>query len=68
MADRKGEMYGYNIPEVTACPSATEWLSDEGGLKLAGIKDDKCLPEHARRLLCDAYMCFYKSNEVMMYK
>ncbi|KAJ8947473.1 hypothetical protein NQ318_009776 [Aromia moschata] len=29
---------------------------------------DRHLPEHARRLLCDAYICMYQSSDVMMYR
>lgn len=68
MADRKGEQNGYNIPEMVACPDLPYWLSDKGALTLQQIKDERQLPEHAKRLLCDAYMCMYQSTEVMMYR
>ncbi|KYN11883.1 Ubiquitin carboxyl-terminal hydrolase CYLD [Trachymyrmex cornetzi] len=68
MADRKGEQNGYNIPEMVPCPDFPYWLSEEGGTYLTELKDDRHLPEHAKRLLCDAYMCMYQSPDVMMYK
>ncbi|BES88977.1 CAP-Gly domain [Nesidiocoris tenuis] len=68
MADRKGEQNGYNIPEVVPCPDLPRWLSDRGAADLQQVTDDRQLPEHAKRLLCDAYMCMYQSIEVMMYR
>lgn len=68
MADRKGEQNGYNIPEMVPCPDFPYWLSEEGGNYLTELIDDRHLPEHAKRLLCDAYMCMYQSPDVMMYK
>ncbi|RWS31794.1 Ubiquitin carboxyl-terminal hydrolase CYLD-like protein [Leptotrombidium deliense] len=68
MADRKGEQNGYNIPEVVSFPDLRWWLSEEGTAFLLTTKDDKVLPEMARRLLCDAYMCFYQSPDMMMYR
>nr|XP_012151128.1 PREDICTED: ubiquitin carboxyl-terminal hydrolase CYLD isoform X1 [Megachile rotundata]XP_012151129.1 PREDICTED: ubiquitin carboxyl-terminal hydrolase CYLD isoform X1 [Megachile rotundata] len=68
MADRKGEQNGYNIPEMVPCPDFPYWLSEEGGNYLTELTDDRHLPEHAKRLLCDAYMCMYQSPDVMMYK
>ncbi|PSN51291.1 hypothetical protein C0J52_05308 [Blattella germanica] len=68
MADRKGEQNGYNIPEMVSCPNLPYWLSDEGARSLQEMKDDRQLPEHAKRLLCDAYMCMYQSPDVMMYR
>ncbi|XP_039278937.1 ubiquitin carboxyl-terminal hydrolase CYLD-like [Nilaparvata lugens] len=66
MADRKGEQNGYNIPEMVACPNLPYWLSEKGAHH--SVKDDRQLPEHEKRLLCDAYMCMYQSSEVMMYR
>lgn len=71
MADRKGEQNGYNIPEMVACPDVSNWLSDEGAVSRLlheAAPSDKQLPEHARRLLCDAYICMYQSPDVMMYR
>lgn len=68
MADRKGEQNGYNIPEMVPCPDLPYWLSDKGAQSLMDVKDNRQLPEHAKRLLCDAYMCMYQSSDVMMYR
>lgn len=69
MADRKGEKNGYNIPELTAVPDLPDWLSEEGARALnESAVNDKLLPEHAKRLLCDAYLCFYVSKDVAMYR
>ncbi|XP_065164082.1 ubiquitin carboxyl-terminal hydrolase CYLD [Atheta coriaria] len=69
MADRKGELNGYNIPEMVACPDVSKWLSDEQACRELHDNSvlDRHLPEHARRLLCDAYICMYQSSDVMMY-
>lgn len=69
--DIPGEQNGYNIPEMVACPDVSTWLSDDGAesRKLhEAHPHDKQLPEHARRLLCDAYICMYQSPDVMMYR
>ncbi|KAK9888380.1 hypothetical protein WA026_000630 [Henosepilachna vigintioctopunctata] len=70
MADRKGERNGYNIPEMVACPDISRWLSDEEVCRQLHEENpnDRYLPEHARRLLCDAYICMYQSSDVMMYR
>ncbi|XP_044315585.1 ubiquitin carboxyl-terminal hydrolase CYLD isoform X2 [Drosophila rhopaloa] len=68
MADRKGEQNGYNIPEITCVPELTHWLSDEGARSINETStNDKELPEHAKRIFCDAYMCLYQSTDIMMY-
>lgn len=63
-----GEKNGYNIPEMISVPELPQWLSDDGSRIIIekSIKD-KVLPEHAKRLFCDAYMCMYQSTDVMMY-
>ncbi|XKL68664.1 hypothetical protein PGB90_006433 [Kerria lacca] len=68
MADRKGELNGYNIPEMVLCPDLSMWLSDNGAQSFCEIKDDRHLPTYAKRLLCDAYMCMYQSTDIMMYR
>uniref|UniRef100_A0A6A7G8B2 ubiquitinyl hydrolase 1 n=1 Tax=Hirondellea gigas TaxID=1518452 RepID=A0A6A7G8B2_9CRUS len=69
MADRKGEQHGYNIPLVQECAELQEWLGMQGGqARSAAVPDDKSLPDLTRRLLCDAYMCFYHSSKVAMYR
>ncbi|XP_067621560.1 uncharacterized protein CYLD isoform X2 [Eurosta solidaginis] len=69
MADRKGERNGYNIPEMITVPDLPLWLSEEGARTVNETStNDKMLPEHAKRLFCDAYMCMYQSTDVMMYR
>jgi hypothetical protein len=65
-----GEKNGYNIPEMVACPDISRWLSDERICRQLHeeFSHDRHLPEHARRLLCDAYICMYQSSDVMMYR
>ncbi|XP_037297914.1 ubiquitin carboxyl-terminal hydrolase CYLD isoform X2 [Manduca sexta] len=69
MADRKGERNGYNIPEIVCIEELGAWLGEESarGAGGAGGADGR-LPAHARRLLSDAYMCFYRSPDVAMYR
>ena len=62
-----GEQSGYNIPEVTPCPDLFTWLSDQYYSEIVN-KQDKDLPEHMRRLICDAYICMYQSPSMMRYK
>ncbi|KAK7063093.1 hypothetical protein SK128_004549 [Halocaridina rubra] len=68
MADRKGEQHGYNIPTVVECGDLMQWVGEEGSQMLHAVTDNKALPDLPRRLLCDAYMCFYMSPKVMMYR
>lgn len=69
MADRIGGIGGYNIPKLVSVNDLPKWLSEGGSKELneAAITD-KQLPEHAKRLFCDAYMCMYQSRDVMMYQ
>lgn len=63
-----GEQNGYNIPEVVSVPNLPLWLSEDGAKDLnERYLNDKSLPEHAKRLMCDAYMCMYQTD-VMMYR
>lgn len=68
MADRKGERYGYNIPEIVSCPHVLSWLSAQGHEELEDDFYDKQMPELAKRLFSDAYMCMYQSSDIMMYR
>ncbi|XP_072936896.1 ubiquitin carboxyl-terminal hydrolase CYLD isoform X2 [Epargyreus clarus] len=69
MADRKGERNGYNIPEIVGIAELGAWLSEEGGRALHRAAPlDRQLPAPAKRLLADAYMCFYRSPDVAMYR
>ncbi|XP_050670292.1 ubiquitin carboxyl-terminal hydrolase CYLD isoform X2 [Leptidea sinapis] len=61
MADRKGERNGYNIPEIVSIAELGAWLTEHAAL-------DRSLPASAKRLLSDAYMCFYRSADVAMYR
>lgn len=45
-----------------------QWVGEEGSQMLHAVTDNKALPDLPRRLLCDAYMCFYQSPKVMMYR
>lgn len=68
MADRRGEQNGYNIPEVLLFDEFGFWTSDKGTPYLLNHKDDKLLPEMARRLICDAYLCFYQYPQLETYR
>ncbi|KAL8590528.1 hypothetical protein ACOMHN_010964 [Nucella lapillus] len=68
MADRMGEQGGYNIPQVQHVPELTQWLSESNFEHILSMEDDRTLPEHMRRLLCDAYMVMYQSPSVMMFR
>ncbi|XP_074619105.1 ubiquitin carboxyl-terminal hydrolase CYLD-like [Acropora palmata] len=67
MADRKGEKNGYNIPAVTPCPEAMEWLSKDPKEILAA-KERGEVPDKVRRLLGDGYLCMYQNLDMAMYK
>nr|XP_054748343.1 ubiquitin carboxyl-terminal hydrolase CYLD-like [Lytechinus pictus] len=59
MADRDASTVpGFNIPKVTHLKNFEEWLKDPQ--RIINTPDDKKLPEHLRRLLGDAYICFYR--------
>ena len=64
----KGDKHCYNIPEVTSAPTVANWLRQDGVKLLNDCRDDKMLPDFAKRLICDGYMCFYQSPQVMMYQ
>ena len=50
-------------------PDLPKWLSEDGARIInESATNDKQLPEHAKRLFCDAYMCMYQSTDVMMYR
>jgi len=63
MADRLGERNGYNIPELLGAPEL-EHLLTEGVSALQGGQAQG----QAKRVLSDAYLCFYQSNHVTMYR
>lgn len=62
MADRKGEQNGYNIPEVVEFPDLKWWMNEDGQNFLQKNRDDKLIPELAKRFFSDAYICFYSSE------
>lgn len=68
MADRRGEQNGYNIPEILLFDEFPFWTSDKGVSYLLNHRDDKLLPEMARRLVCDAYLCFYQYSGLTSYR
>lgn len=53
---------------MVLCPDLPLWLSEDGAQLFCELKDDRHLDPYAKRLLCDAYMCFYQSTDVMMYR
>ncbi|XP_013133619.1 PREDICTED: ubiquitin carboxyl-terminal hydrolase CYLD [Papilio polytes] len=65
MADRKGERNGYNIPEIVSLPELGEWLGSE---RTRSAVCEERLLNYSKRLLSDAYMCFYRNAEVAMYR
>lgn len=67
MADRKGEQNGYNIPELAPAPDVEKILSDSGATEVKS-SPNMVMSEQAKRLVSDAYMCFYQSPDVRMYR
>ena len=71
MADRKGEQNGYNIPELTAAAEIDKLMSE--GLtpeehRINLIRGLCYTPRKVRTLVSDAYMYFYQSPDVKMYR
>lgn len=62
----QGGLNGFNIPRVTPCSEVADYL-EMSPEALQGL-NPKSLPSYARRLLCDAYMCFYHSPSLSLYK
>ena len=58
-----GEQNGYNIPELTSAPDVEKMLSETGASDLKNATN-LVLGEQAKRLVSDAYMCFYQSPDV----
>ena len=73
-----GEQNGYNIPEVCEANEVTKWFNAIGAgfdnelssfsNATAASMSNKTLGELSKRLVCDAYMAFYQSTDVMMYQ
>lgn len=62
-----GEQNGYNIPEVKECSFLPEMLEDENKLfQKIQSKSDKEIGD-LKRLLCDGYICMYRSEDLHMY-
>ncbi|CAG5862983.1 unnamed protein product [Menidia menidia] len=66
MADRQGEMDGFNIPEVTACPEVGAYL-EMSPAELAN-QSPRDMKGVAKRLFCDAYMYLYQSATMSLYR
>ena len=62
-----GEQNGYNIPELSAAPEVEDLLSEAGARQLR-LDPTRPLPPRAKRLVSDAYLCFYQSTDVRMYR
>lgn len=67
MADREGAEDGHNIPEVVEFHDHTLWLGNATPSSLQTALDSKNLGSMSRRLVCDAYMCMYKSGMASKY-
>lgn len=68
MADRIGQQYGHNIPQLEICPELPNFLKDENRFEIMKCTDDKNLPDRMRRLLCDGYICLYQSPSLEPYQ
>ena len=62
-----GEQNGYNIPELTPAPEVEKILSDSGAADFKANRSG-AMGEQVKRLVSDAYMCFYQSPDVRMYR
>ena len=65
--DCLGEKNGYNIPAVSECPEALEWLSKDPK-EIVAAKERGEMPQKVRRLLGDGYLCMYQDLDMTMYK
>ncbi|XP_062854083.1 ubiquitin carboxyl-terminal hydrolase CYLD isoform X2 [Trichomycterus rosablanca] len=65
MADREGEVNGYNIPEVKACPEVAHYL--EMPLAELAKQAPREIKGVAKRLFCDGYMYLYQSRSMALY-
>ena len=74
-----GEQNGYNIPEVCEADEVSKWFATAGegygpesqtsnSADPIASFNNKNLGEFSKRLVCDAYMAFYQSTDVMMYQ
>ncbi|KAF6716941.1 Ubiquitin carboxyl-terminal hydrolase CYLD [Oryzias melastigma] len=66
MADRQGEMDGFNIPEVHLCPEVGTYLEMSPAELANQVPRD--MKGVAKRLFCDAYMYLYQSTSMCLYR
>jgi len=59
MADRIGELNGYNMPEISPAPEVEKILSDVG-IRELNKNPSMVFADKAERLVRDAYMCIYQ--------
>ncbi|XP_052455629.1 ubiquitin carboxyl-terminal hydrolase CYLD [Carassius gibelio] len=66
MADRVGEIDGYNMPEVRACPEVGQYLH----MPLSQLANQvpREMKGVAKRLFCDGYMYLYQSRTMSLYR
>ena len=62
-----GEQNGYNIPELTPAAQFENLMSESFAEELRA-SPNMPLGDQAKRLVSDAYMCFYQSPDVKMYR
>ena len=67
IAHDSGEQNGYNIPELSPAPDVEKILSEVGAGEVKN-NPNIVLGDQAKRLVSDAYMCFYQSPDVRMYR
>ncbi|XP_034529613.1 LOW QUALITY PROTEIN: ubiquitin carboxyl-terminal hydrolase CYLD [Notolabrus celidotus] len=66
MADREGEIDGFNIPEVQACPEVGMYLEMSPAELASQVPRD--MKGVAKRLFCDAYMYLYQNTSMCLYR
>ncbi|RVE73693.1 hypothetical protein OJAV_G00034000 [Oryzias javanicus] len=66
MADRQGEIDGFNIPEVHPCPEVGIYLEMSPAELANQVPRD--MKGVAKRLFCDAYMYLYQSTSMCLYR
>ena len=62
-----GEQNGYNIPEMSPAPEVEKILSESSSADFKSSRANS-MGEQVKRLCSDAYMCFYQSPDVRMYR
>ena len=62
-----GEQNGYNIPELSPAPEVEKILSESSSTDFKSSRANS-MGEQVKRLCSDAYMCFYQSPDVRMYR